>query len=433
MRPMCVRGPSRGRPCGAITKEGGYACHSRQWTCGANSIEDDLRSDLMKRKEASFESYGSKILDNPTSARYAYIAGRDAHGASAQQPVVTQEEDYAVSVKEAVRAAYAVVRSDGSVFSLEPKRGGLSIKPNMQGEALLRALQIPFEDIEATLPRHYFNPFFTLLRQCRDAHVPDAVLLAHWKVLREADARSLLDLLNEVVRELRERWMGKELKKSLDSARRRSDKRWQSVKQAIHESFQDCSKLLAIRLDLHFHMSTELYPLAPAVSEEQMSAYLVKFERYLRDRLPLVRYVCSIEYGTQTGFHLHFLILLNGHLARDGIGVAKATGEHWKNVITQGQGRYFNCNANDYKTPVLGMIHANDPQRIDALINKAAWYLAKTDFWMRYEAAGKGLVKSIRYRKPHRGGAKRKADQIVHTAPVFDRVGAATARDSVGA
>jgi len=246
------------------------------------------------------------------------------------------------------------------------------------------------------------------LHRCRDKHIVDVMALHHWKALTNDDARVLCESLEALVRDLRDGLKSPEVVRALDSARRRSDKRWKSVKEAIRESFQDCSKLLSIRIDLHSHMTTTLYPFAPPMSEAEAYGYMVKFERCLRDRYPLVRYIWSLEYGTETGFHFHVLVLLNGHLAQDGVGLARQMGEHWERVITEGKGRYYNCNVNEYVKSGLGPIHCTDLIKVDTLINDVAWYLAKTDIWMRYNASGKAFVISQRYRQPSPGGAKRK-------------------------
>lgn len=356
------------------------------------------------------EGYKRRLFNSPAPKRYAYINGFDSKGERAQQIVLGKEHDYAQSVKSAVRATYVVARSTQPVFKLESgsPRAVTVIRATRHGEQLIHALRLPFEDILATLPQHHFNPLFGLLCRCREKHLADTLVLHHWKSLVNDDARALCESLEALVCDLREGWKSPEVMRALDSARRRSDKRWKSVKQAIHESFQDCAKLLAIRLDLHSHMTTTLYPFAPPMSEVEACTYMVKFERCLRDRYPLIRYIWSLEYGTETGFHFHVLVLLNGHLAQDGIGLARQMGEHWERVILEGRGRYYNCNANDYVKLGVGPIHCTDFVKVDALINEVAWYLAKTDIWMRYKASGKAFVISQRYRQPSPGGAKRK-------------------------
>lgn len=360
-------------------------------------------------KHEPLTGYTSGIFKSPVAKRYAYVTGRDVQGCRTQQIVLSEEHDYAQNVKEAACAVYAVVSSQEVVFAMGQGRLGREVvRATKEGTRLLLALQLPFEDIEATLPQHYINPLFSLLRQHRDKHVPDATLLSSWKSLVNEDAKALYEALESLVKGLREAWKDPGVRKALDAARRRSDKRWKSMKRAIAESFLDCSKLVAMRLDLSFHSAPGPYPFAPDVSESEAYGCMVKFARYLRDHYPLVRYMWSLEYGTQTGFHFHVLVLLNGHLVQDGLGICMKLGEHWQNVITEGRGRYFNCNANDYKNPGLGMIHNSKPDAVERLIKDVAWYLTKTDFWMRYEAAGKAFVISVRYRQPSPGGAKRK-------------------------
>ena len=352
--------------------------------------------------------YERRLFENPVSKRYSYFSERDEKGVRKQDILIEKEHEYAKNVKAAVCVTYEVARSREIVFKLENRRSTfMLIRAGKHGESLIHALLIPFEDIEATLPQHHFNPLFDLLRRCRDKHIHDVMLLSQWKKLVNDDAKMLYDMLQVLVDDLREGFKTPGVKRALDTARRRSDKRWKSVKRAIAESLQDCSKLLAIRVDLHFRTTSSLYPFAPSVSEAQAYGYLVKFERFLRDRHPLVRYMWCLEYGTQTGFHYHVLVLLNGHVVRGDIAIAMAMGEHWENVITEGKGRYYNCNADEYDRPGLGTIDYRNLVKVGYLVNDVAWYLTKTDFWMRYDASGKSFSINQRYRQPSPGGAKR--------------------------
>lgn len=356
------------------------------------------------------KNYEKTLLNRNASQRHAYIYGIDNKGDVRQTTVLGKEHEFAQNVKEAVRATYAIARSKKPVFSLisDRFRPGRMIRPTADGERLMQAMQLPFADIQATLPNHHMNPLFGLLQQQCELHHAEDLLTSNIGVMSEAAARTTLSRLEALVNGIRQGWVSKEVQKSFDSARRRSDKRWKSLKKAVRESFEDCTKLLPVRLDLHFHASAVDYPIAPSVSEKEAYGYLVKFERYLRDHHPLVRYICNMEYGTETGFHFHTLILVNGHVAQRGALIAKQMGEQWERVITEGKGRYFNCNAVRNTKPALEVIHYSDFVRVEALLNEAAWYLAKTDIWMRYQASGKSFVISRRYMQPYRGGAKRK-------------------------
>ncbi|WP_440532352.1 hypothetical protein [Variovorax sp. YR566] len=356
------------------------------------------------------KGYERKLFDRRAPERHAYIYGLNKNGGRTQTLVLGKEHEYASDVKRAAQVAYAIARSERAVFWLEKERSGTCqvIRASHDGKHLLQALQLPFDDIQATLPQHHMNPLYELLQRSREKHILDAMALSFWNAHTDDAAHVLLDSLEAVVRDIREGWASGGVRKALDTARRRSDKRWKSVKKAEEESFQDCADLLTIRLDLHFHSSSDGYPYAPAVSEDEAYGYIVKFERYLRERHPLVRYMRNMEYGTESGFHFHMLVFLNGSLAQDGVGIAKTMGEHWEWVITEGKGRYFNCNAHKYVKPVLGRIHYSNLVARQALLESAASYLAKTDIWMRYDALGKSFVISRRYKQPYPGGAKRK-------------------------
>lgn len=356
------------------------------------------------------KGYERKLFNRHAPERHVYINGLNKHGERAQTTVLGKEHEYASDVKHAALMTYVIARSEGPVFWLEKESGGtcLVIRASHDGKRLLGAMQLPFADIQGALAHNYMNPLYELLRRGVEEHISDPMALSFWEGHAGEAARVLLASLEAVVQDIRQGWVSGGVRKALDTARRRSDKRAKSMKKAVDEAFQDCADNLTIRLDLHFHSPLEGYPYAPAVSEGEAYRYIVKFERYLREHYPLVRYMRNMEYGTETGFHFHLLVFLNGHIAQDGVGIAKVMGEHWEWVITEGKGRYFNCNAQQYVKPVLGRIHYSNLVVRQALLELAASYLTKTDFWLRYKTSGKAFVISRRYKQPSPGGAKRK-------------------------
>lgn len=355
--------------------------------------------------------YEHNLLGRLPPKRYQYMYGFNDKGEQCQVRVLGKEHQYSLDIWTAVRTTYRVIHSkEILLFWLERKSDQAHdvVKTSPLGHSLLHALQLPFDDIEGTLPDHHMNPVFDLLRECQQTHFPDPSALYGWQWQIDDDAQSLLQALNAVVFDLKQGWTSTEFQKALDTARRRSDKRWKRLKEVVHEAFEDCASVLPIRIDLHFRMAQDDYPFVPQVSAAEAYQFIVKFERYIRDHYPLIRYSWTREYGTETGFHFHVLALLNGHIVQNGVSTAKLMGEYWQHVITEGKGRYWNCNASLYKTPVLKRIHFSNKAAIDALLNEAGWYLAKTDIWMQYKGAGRSSANSRRLKQAHPGGAKRK-------------------------
>ncbi|RYF51080.1 MAG: inovirus Gp2 family protein [Cytophagaceae bacterium] len=356
------------------------------------------------------KGYEQELFKRLPPRRHMYMYGLNNKGEKRQVTVLGKEHEYSLNIWNAVRTTYQVGRSERILFWIERKGDSACgfLRASPLGLSLLHVLQLPFDDIEATLPDHHMNPLFDLLRKCSCSHIPDPSTLHDWRWEMDDKAQILLVSLNAVVHDLREGWRSTELQNALETARRRSDKRWKRIKDLVSETFEDCASVLPIRIDLHFLMAEADYPFVPPVSAVEAHEFMVKMERYLREHHPLLRYAWAREYGTETGFHFHLLVLLNGHIAQEGISTAKLIGEHWQQKITEGRGRYFNCNAHEYKTPVLGRIHFSNKLAITALLEESSWYLAKTDIWMQYKGAGRSFATSRRYKQRSPGGAKRK-------------------------
>lgn len=154
------------------------------------------------------KGYERKLFNRHAPKRHAYMYGLKSTGERRQTIVLGKEHEYAQDVKSAVRATYAVARSDGVIFWLEkePGRSCQVIRANYMGERLLQALQLPFDDIQATLPQHHMNPLYDLLRRCRDKHIPDLMALSSWRAHTDDGACMLLGWLEAAVQEIRAGW-----------------------------------------------------------------------------------------------------------------------------------------------------------------------------------------------------------------------------------
>ena len=97
-------------------------------------------------------------------------------------------------------------------------------------------------------------------------------------------------------------------------------------------------------------------------------------------------------------------------------------GEHWKNSVTEGRGRFYNCNANKqrYKNVGIGMISYDQSDRIDVLKNKVGAYLTKVDYWVRLSpSVGRSFSKGNGPKlSATKRGRKRSDGQIPRTRDV---------------
>lgn len=108
----------------------------------------------------------------------------------------------------------------------------------------------------------------------------------------------------------------------------------------------------------------------------------------------VVGYLAKLEYGVRTGFHFHVVVLLDGSKHREDIVLARMLGEHWNNqVVSEGEGRYYNCNRhkNGYRYLGIGTLDYYDDAKYSALVNLVIEYMVKTDFIMAAEAPGERI------------------------------------------
>ncbi len=99
------------------------------------------------------KGYERALFDRATPKRHAYVYGLNSKGRLTQTTVLGKEHEMAQNVKDAVRATYAIARSNGPVFELESdKRHPFckAIRANKEGQALRQALLLAFDDIRAT-------------------------------------------------------------------------------------------------------------------------------------------------------------------------------------------------------------------------------------------------------------------------------------------
>lgn len=134
-----------------------------------------------------------------------------------------------------------------------------------------------------------------------------------------------------------------------------------------------------------------------SVTPERMQADLSHFLNNRRSNR-LLRgiggYVAKIEEGDQGGLHAHIVIAYAPNIKND-IQVARRIGEYWKEVVTQGQGHYWNSNVarlmhhpHGYGEG-LGKIDRTDTKARHVLRSKILTYVAKSDQHLKKKSGPK--------------------------------------------
>lgn len=362
------------------------------------------------------EGYERALFESPVLDRYALGEPAEAEPEHNDTRVFTHEFDFLRDLRRAARVVKQVVDSKDALFKAVPQRyfrNVLGVEATRLGATLMSLNNVTQDEMERHFPQHGFNPYVELLFKARKMVPAGSASRDWWKGAAGAEAVRVAEQLNEFVSCLRKKAAGREFRKLLDRFRRTCDKNTRSLRRYIEAIFRyRGGRHLVMRLEFGYAMEEAWAAARPtSVTLKQAKEDLTKFQRYLRDHYPTTGFAAKLEYGLLRGYHFHVLIFLNGHLHQKGVLIAQRLGEHWRWVICEGQGRYWNCNAKRYRYRGIGMINYNDGDKRVALVEKVADYLTKTDFWLRFEPGGKTLFKGLMPQpRPKRGRPRESED-----------------------
>ena len=240
---------------------------------------------------------------------------------------------------------------------------------------------------ESYFPSHEVNPYVEVFFKCVD-RVDELHLLRAWRDLRNGAAEDFLVRMNDLVEFVRLELASDAFKAVLKRFRKASFKRVSSLEGYIDALFAKHSRMLVVRVDLSYQSGfvsgrEDFYG-----DVKKVKIHWAKMQKDLHKGIPvdgLLGFACKLEYGQLKGFHFHLLLFYNGSNHRQDGVLARMVGEYWRDSITAGAGRYFNCNAvkDKYRYLGIGMISFNQLDRVSALKNRVASYLTKVDYWIR--------------------------------------------------
>lgn len=157
--------------------------------------------------------------------------------------------------------------------------------------------------------------------------------------------------------------------------------RCRSVNRYLNYLFGLHSRILVVRLDLSFGVDSKY--------RSDLDLCRSALDRLLRNKAHnsmfdhLVGYMWRLELGELNGWHYHCMFFFDGAKRRMDIPLANRIGAYWRDLITDGEGTYWNCNRkkSDYERfdrLGIGMVHHADQPMRDSL-ELAAKYLCKMD------------------------------------------------------
>lgn len=227
------------------------------------------------------------------------------------------------------------------------------------------------------------------------------------------EAEKFANHLNDRVASLRKDLQSPYTAVSVDNHNRAYRSNLASLSGYVSDLFKRYSRLLVVRLDFGYKQGLSLNPLMaqcqavvssrpeygvsfpPAHSSLIPFVGIYQIRQHRNALLNFIRraygdnfcgFAWKLEYGARKGYHFHVVLFFNGaKLCRD-VAIGALIGNHWNNVITAGQGNYYNCNANGhrYRHPCIGSQSWNTPGLQEGLDYLCA-YLMKPDFYARLE------------------------------------------------
>jgi hypothetical protein len=213
----------------------------------------------------------------------------------------------------------------------------------------------------------------------------------HWDMSSPPrnNRQTYCDLMNGFVAKLRKKLRSDEFSKSVANLKKGISKNKNSLLKYIKALFNVHSRLLVIRLDLSYKKQSTPYLKMHEFCDqlEKAQDHRHKLIQHLKRKQlkdALVGYAWKLEYGLEKSFHYHMIFFIDGSRYKKDVEIAKSIGEHWVQQITEGNGLYWNCNANQdsYRANGIGTVNYWDKDKRKNL-EQASLYLVKPDYFVR--------------------------------------------------
>ena len=285
-----------------------------------------------------------------------------------------------------------ILETDEPLYSLNHRDSEEpTICATFMGQQLVETITRRLPEFEEYFPCNALNPYIELLREAVRSQPAVIEACRMFEHVKGMEAQQIVLLLAQFTADLRQRGRAKDFLADLDARRRQCQKNQASAIKYSEAIFNyRTSRILAVRLDVaNGAEDPERRGITTTVSADQARVELDRLIRHIRDNFPLAGWMGNFEYGMLTGYHFHLLLYFDGHKVSDGVAIARTLGEMWVNEITEGRGRYFNCNVLKYAHNGIGMISHNDKLKRDTLYSNVLPYLTKTDFWLKFEGTRK--------------------------------------------
>ncbi len=273
-----------------------------------------------------------------------------------------------------------VVRSDKPLFTLTKTPGGRKrwVATPLGKEFIgLLGPNGGFVSVIQEFDHHAFHPLIELFWK----HAAPLASLHH-KLGMPGEIEEVIACAKAIRKEAATPAFRKRRSKHLKHVRQNTE----SLLAYIDGLFDHWGRLLVIRLDLGYKRDFVNGEGDAVIDYAQVREHREAFLEYLNSgAFPSVLrgFAWSLEMGRTASYHFHWLLFIDGHESQQDITLARVLGEHWDKVITEGKGRYHNCNADRYPDRGVGMIDYWNSDRMEALKVRVATYLTKQDYLIR--------------------------------------------------
>lgn len=321
-----------------------------------------------------------------------------------------------------------VQKNDVPAWHVIPGSRGPVYQPTVIGAFCEPRLALLDDLDETSFPtqNRYSERFHVFLDACRE--VRQAGHTEFGSRCQDTVSRRLrCEAENALVASIRARISTREFRDGVRHRMNQVNRNLETGLKFINDAFALCSKLLVLRVDLHYFTGSKA-----SASLEQLQADLLKFwsqrrhdadrevrrRKYTRD--PFIGYIRIIEFGLTRHFHAHILFFLNGHVLKDPYSHGEKMGELWQRV-TPGRGTFHNCGHNwrGYKYPFLGIVDRRDDVKRSWIFEHGVAYMAKDDECSPIMTSGIRRFQTSQIREKSARGRRRLPDLKQATSVKF--------------
>lgn len=310
---------------------------------------------------------------------YIEVVGGDG----ASELIITEENDLLRDLKSIDDVVKKIVGSNEQIFDVLRRKNGVpQIHARLSGKKLMRVLINGDGAFSFHFPMYGLSPYVSLLFRCA-GRLGCPLLLACLDKIEPFEVESVVDMLNDLVFDMRREASSKSFRKVVRKLVKAARRREKSLDAYIDALFARYSRMVVIRLDLSYEVGYFRGGRDLISGLIEAKADWVKLQRDLHMDRPvksMLGFACKLEYAHLTGFHFHLLLFYHGSEHCYDINMAKSIGEYWHQVVTEGRGRYDNCNARKYPERGVGPISHGDTVKLLILKGVVAEYLTKVDY-----------------------------------------------------